>query len=653
MMENLLSSPLLYSLALTLIHFLWQGVLVVVVLKILLMSIPYARSQIRYLLATIAMLANLVLPLTTFWLIFEQEYTVFVNQLASFEILQKGLLSGESLVLTRYQEVIEIFPFISLTWLVAVSFLASKLFIELYNVNRLTSNNTALPNRVLAERFSFLVKKIELQKAPKLLISLKIDVPMAIGWLKPVVLIPATMITGLTPAQLDMLILHELAHIRRHDYLVNFLQTLIETLLFFHPAVAWVSKQMRNEREHCSDDIAVEISGNPVAYAHTLADTASLCQLKRHQTIPSMAMAASGGDLKQRVLRLVNHNHHCSQSQSSGKWLASAVIVMSIFFIAVKPYISVPILDFTAAQISLFHSAGEYIKNRPANFPNSSATSIAQKMIRQTSTHNNSTPVINSLPVVKDLAFTNNPRENQSTSIEIVAKDKPAIAQFEKTLIKTDTQSNIQHLSIPSKDKVNVANVLKNPEKLVIDTIQKSNRLLAIETQQPSISALAFIQTDSKNLQSTLANPYLNEVIGLTSEPSYNNQFTSVKTLATSDLNSVPTTQKTIKITDTFTDTEIADKTPVLIAAKIISSIGPRYPSTAKRKGLELDVVIDFTIDTNGRVKNIHFNRGSKVNYFKNVVRNAMEKWRFLPAELNGEPVESQMSKIFSFSLLK
>jgi TonB family protein len=73
----------------------------------------------------------------------------------------------------------------------------------------------------------------------------------------------------------------------------------------------------------------------------------------------------------------------------------------------------------------------------------------------------------------------------------------------------------------------------------------------------------------------------------------------------------------------------------------------------AKRKGLELDVLIDFTIDTNGRVKNIHFTKGSKVNYFKNTVRNAMAKWRFLPAQLNGEPVESQMSKIFSFSLLK
>jgi len=79
-----------------------------------------------------------------------------------------------------------------------------------------------------------LVKQIHLTITPKLLISLKVDVPMAIGWLKPVVLLPANMITGLNSAQLEMLILHELAHIRRHDYLVNFLQTLVEILLFFH-----------------------------------------------------------------------------------------------------------------------------------------------------------------------------------------------------------------------------------------------------------------------------------------------------------------------------------------------------------------------------------------------------------------------------------
>jgi TonB family protein len=617
------------------------------------MAIPFARSQLRYLLATIAMLANLVLPLITFWLIFEQEYTVFVNQLASLEMLQNGLLSNDNIVLTRYQEVLGIFPVISLLWLVAVCFLACKLFIELYNVNRLTSNDVVLPNQVLAQRFSFLVNKIELKKAPNLLISLKIDVPMAIGWLKPVVLIPATMLTGLTPAQLDMLILHELAHIRRHDYLVNFLQTLVETLLFFHPAGAWVSKQMRNEREYCSDDIAVEISGNPVAYAHTLADTASLCQQKRHHTISSMAIAASGGDLKQRVLRLVGHTPHFSLNDSAGKWLASFVLLLSILVISLKQHISAPIQDFTSAQISMFHSASQYIKNQPSNLSSPSVISNGQQIPTPTPAKNLSALLTNSLPILKDKAFNSEHGDSHATNIDSVAKDKAAITSFTKPRIATDTSANVNRLSVLSDDKVSVTKVFTEPKTLVLDTTQKSSSLLVIESQQPSISARAFIQTDSKNLQSALANPYLNEVIELASEPTFNSEFASVDSSAISELASVTAFENAIKVAETLSDEKIAKKTPVRVAAKIISSAGPRYPSMAKRKGLELDVLVDFTIDTNGRVKNIHFTKGSKVNYFKSAVRNAMAKWRFLPAQLNGEPVESQMSKIFSFSLLK
>ena len=192
---------------------------------------------------------------------------------------------------------------------------------------------------------------------------------MAIGWLKPVVLIPFSMVSGLTPQQLDMLLLHELAHIRRHDYLVNFLQTLVETLLFFHPTVRWVSKQMRNEREYCSDDIAVQHGSSAIAYAHTLADTASLCQKHRHHAIPSMAMAASGGDLKQRVVRLLENQPHCSQTTDSGKWLASFTILLAIIFGFSQNSLTLPIIDLQSGSISLSHSPIELNKSSVAYAP--------------------------------------------------------------------------------------------------------------------------------------------------------------------------------------------------------------------------------------------------------------------------------------------
>ena len=89
-------------------------------------------------------------------------------------------------------------------------------------------------------------------------------------------LLPASALAGLSPQQLEAILAHELAHIRRHDYLVNLLQTLVETLLFYHPAVWWLSRRIRIERENCCDDLAVSLCGDPVAYAKALADLEEL-----------------------------------------------------------------------------------------------------------------------------------------------------------------------------------------------------------------------------------------------------------------------------------------------------------------------------------------------------------------------------------------
>jgi beta-lactamase regulating signal transducer with metallopeptidase domain len=109
-------------------------------------------------------------------------------------------------------------------------------------------------------------------KPVTLLESALVKVPTVIGWLKPVILIPPSALIGLTPQQFELILTHELAHIRRHDYLVNLLQTIIETLLFYHPAVWWVSLQIRCERENACDDLAVSLSSDPVIYARTLVE---------------------------------------------------------------------------------------------------------------------------------------------------------------------------------------------------------------------------------------------------------------------------------------------------------------------------------------------------------------------------------------------
>src|SRR5207253_10299038 len=130
--------------------------------------------------------------------------------------------------------------------------------------------------------------------------SAVVRVPAVVGWLRPVILLPASALTGLTPQQLDVLLAHELAHVRRYDYLVNLVLSVIEMLLFYHPAVWWVSRRVREEREHCCDDMAVPACGDAHFYA-----TALLGMERLRSPLPTLSMAAAGGSLVARVRRLM------------------------------------------------------------------------------------------------------------------------------------------------------------------------------------------------------------------------------------------------------------------------------------------------------------------------------------------------------------
>src|SRR5580693_5112634 len=132
------------------------------------------------------------------------------------------------------------------------------------------------------------------------LVSALVQAPVVVGWLKPVVLVPVGALAGLPPEQIEALLAHELAHIRRHDYLVNILQSIAEALLFYHPAVWWISNHIRNERELCCDDVAVAISGDAFIYARALVD---LEQYRPAHLNP--ALAANGGSLRERIGRLL------------------------------------------------------------------------------------------------------------------------------------------------------------------------------------------------------------------------------------------------------------------------------------------------------------------------------------------------------------
>ena len=644
-MDSVISSPLLYNLALTLIHFLWQGCLIALALKFLLIITPHQQSRTRYTLSAIAMIACLIVPILTYFAIYQPNYIQLVVQQEPTAFIENTVDLASSETISWYQDIFEALPYVSILWFSVVTFLAAKLTIELYNVNQLPKKGTIPAESALQLRFEQLVQNINLRKTPRLLISLKTDIPMAIGWLKPVILIPAAMLSGLTPTQLDMLILHELAHVRRHDYLVNFFQTLIETLLFFHPAVLWISKQMRNEREYCSDDIAVKVGGSPIAYAHTLADTASLCRKHRNHAIPNMAMAASGGDLKQRVVRLIDQ-HHCSSNDDSGKFLASVLIIFSVFIVAIKPYLNTTIIDFTSGRISFFKTASDMIKQQPTNAANLSSTSIAQMLLQHEQKNTVSKGVSQKALIAK-----NSPVKTAIKSVKIseefpIKTKNTSKEQISHNFADNSAANKVQEVQAENLKKQLV--MTKSAAPLIKEIADKSQtEALLTKPQEKSISELAFERTDSLNKQSKMNNPYSTQVAALIDEPILESEQESFNEIV---LSTDTKAQPLYTISSARKSQELPN-TPNRKSAEILRSPDPKYPSTATRRGIEMDVTVNFIIDTDGAVQDITFEQKNRVSYFRSAVRNAMAKWRFLPAQVNGQPVESKMTKIFSFSL--
>lgn len=699
MLEQLFNSPFLYSLSLTLVHFLWQGLLVAFILKSLLFIIDKNKSKLRYTLATLAMLSNALLGVLTFTMVYPDTNAGINSYLSPIPLTSLVNELTQQNALLTYQELLPSIlayslPYISLLWLVTIVILSSKLLIEIRNVNNLPMHSSISPSLALSARFDELAKQIKLAKTPKLLISLKAEVPMAIGWIKPVVLLPASMVTGLNSAQLEMLILHELAHIRRHDYLVNFLQTLIELLFFFHPCVHWIGKQMRNEREYCSDDIAVQHCGDAIAYAHTLTDTASLCAKNHFHTIPTMAMAASGGDLKERVLRLVDH--HCAPTNNTSKWLAAVSLLLALALLSVNQLLTMPFAQqlnnqfpWQEQNIVSSNFASKAISAMSFNGSNQSTTlksdSIAQQLLRSKDV----LPYDSVVEVKKDQSMSTLPLNTEVGLVTAIVE--PITISNYQSKIKTEEADKYNKLAtLKTKDQTIEDNneVLANTEGLVQNnsraitqrptkfdqlraesSLSSSTNIQQSATSKPQAKlSLSSVAADESKTQTALLNLsreddkqsfLVNDKALNKNKDAYQQLFykQEVSTLAKQNklyqASSAVSTERNItpKAIEIASSDKEADQVPTTFEAKLLNSINPVYPNLAKRRGLEMEVKVDFTIDRDGKVKDINFSQQSKLIYFKSAIRSAIRKWRFSPAMINNRKVESKMTKIFSFSL--
>jgi hypothetical protein len=179
-------------------------------------------------------------------------------------------------------------------------------------------------------KFRAWLRDLGITRAAALCISPLSEVPAVIGHLKPVVLLPAAIIARLTPSQLEAVILHELMHVRRNDYLANLLQHLCETILFFNPFVWWISRAIRIEREHCCDDLVTSRSGDKLGYAKALTRIEEL----RGSPEGALVLAASGGSLKRRISRILGVEKVRSAPSAWSSAVCAVLIIGTVFTLA-------------------------------------------------------------------------------------------------------------------------------------------------------------------------------------------------------------------------------------------------------------------------------------------------------------------------------
>ena len=356
-----LAPDVLRNLGLALSHFVWQGAAIAALAA---GAIALARkASARYAIGVAALGLMLAVPVATFLVLNHSDSapagTLDLALAVSLETAART--SAHPAMLVRPAEPPVPLDVTAMNWLVAVWFAGVLLFSlrtagGFFLVARLRRRDSAPVPTELLLFCRDLQQRLGITRAVRYCESLHLDAPAVLGWFRPVVFLPVTALTGLSEAQLRAVVAHELAHIRRLDAFVNLFQVAVETLLFYHPAVWWLSKRIRVERENCCDDVALSVCGNPAEYARALA------LMEEWRVAPSFAMAANRGPLASRVARLLGLGEKGSSLRNAGVafgvlCIATALIAGNALFGIVRPVSARTLFSFQTPAVEI--SSGE------------------------------------------------------------------------------------------------------------------------------------------------------------------------------------------------------------------------------------------------------------------------------------------------------
>lgn len=310
---NFINSNIGSAIGWALVHSVWQIFAISLIYSILLRI--KKQSEFRYWSGISLMILQLITSLITFFVFFQSN--VSSNQsFASKQYFSKFILQINSdNQRSVFQEMLfyvesNLNNFV-IFWMVGMLFLIIRLFFNLFYVNQLKTSGIAKIDEKVIIAFELLLQKVQLNKAVQIYQSSKVSLPVVIGFLKPIILLPIGLAANLSQKQIEAILAHEIAHIKRNDFIINLLQSILEIVFFFHPAFWWMTGKIREERENCCDDLAIEMIGEKIHLVKALANVESF----RQNPILAMAFGKKRFTLLERVQRILGMEANPNKTQ--------------------------------------------------------------------------------------------------------------------------------------------------------------------------------------------------------------------------------------------------------------------------------------------------------------------------------------------------
>jgi len=511
LIKYVLSSDTIHALFLTLMHSLWQGVALALVVALILTFTKRSTSAVRYNLLCTALLLFIVGSALTFYREINltaktsgptiTNVTPATNYSAITTTGEQRNLVGQLIKFITLNEAV-----IVLLWCLIMVIKCIRLLSSLRTIEFLKRKYVSEAGEHWDGQLKQLAKKIGLQTPVKLLKSVVAKVPMVAGHFKPIILVPATMLTTLPASEIEAILLHELAHILRRDYIMNLLQSFADIIFFFNPAVLWLSSLIRDERENCCDDIAIGEVKNKKQFIHALL---SFQEYNLHSKYAA-TFPGRKKHLAERVKRIITNNNKTLTSMEK-VFLASGILVTCLAIAGFSNWerpiqkpsgMSVTHKQVTAIRGDTIPGSGKTDINKSKSTINTSMNGKQYKIVEENGkvtelyVDNVRIPDDKISQYKQAIDEIHAGLKKQADNIKVQQKQlavQAELMQQKEVLMKQEMEKQAEQMKIEQKELMKQAEIMQEKQELMKQALEK--QVAVMELQQKQI----MIQADSMN----------------------------------------------------------------------------------------------------------------------------------------------------------